>query len=127
MIRLCDMVARIRNAHSRSRLEVIVLGSKFCEEVLECLTSEGYIRGYSRVEGGSLKVFLKYKDGKGVIRKMSMVSRPGCRLYYSARELRNCFYRNEFIVFTSSQGVFMNKALLLTQLNTGGEPLISIR
>jgi small subunit ribosomal protein S8 len=106
---------------------VVVLGSKFCEEVLECLTGEGYIRGYSRLEKGNLKVFLKYKDGKSVIKKMSMVSRPGCRLYYSARDLRNSFYRNEFIVFSSSKGVFMNKALLLTQLNSGGEPLISIR
>jgi len=127
MIRLCDMVARIKNGHSRSRLEVEVLGSKFCEEVLECLTVEGYIRGYSRLPKGKLKVFLKYKEGKSVIQKMSMVSRPGCRVYYSAKQLRNCFYKNEFILFSSSKGVFMNKALLLTQLNSGGEPLISIR
>lgn len=127
MVRLCDMVARIKNAHSRRRLEVVVLGSKFCEEVLECLTLEGYIRGYSRILGGQLKVFLKYKDNKAVIEHLSMLSRPGCRMYFSAQDLRNSFYRNEYIIFSSSQGIFLNKALVLTELNIGGEALIKVR
>ena len=47
---LSDMIARIRNAAERKRSKVLTPASKLRGRVLEVLTTEGYIRGYTLIE-----------------------------------------------------------------------------
>jgi small subunit ribosomal protein S8 len=51
---LGDMLTRIRNAQMRKKTKVSTPGSSLRQHVLEVLQSEGYIRGYSKIdyEGG---------------------------------------------------------------------------
>ena len=47
---ISDLITRIRNAQMRNKSKVSTPGSKMRANVLEVLKSEGYIRGYTRVE-----------------------------------------------------------------------------
>ena len=123
--RVSDMIARIRNSQARGRLEVTVLGSRLCEQILDCLVKSGYIRGYV-VEGRNIQVLLKYKNGFPVIRSMKRLSRPGFRVYKSSQELRRMYFMHKYVIFTSNQGVLLNSSLVFENKNTGGEPLIII-
>ena len=47
---ISDLITRIRNAQMRSKSKVSSPGSKMRANVLEVLKSEGYIRGYERLQ-----------------------------------------------------------------------------
>ena len=119
---LSDMISRIKNAQKRQRLFVDVFKSRFCGNVLDCLTREGFIRGY--VDSGKFfRVYLKYKSNKPVIEECIRISKPSSRVYYSAEKLRKNFFNNNLIVYTSNKGVFLNNKFV----NQGGEALFKIK
>src|SRR3984885_15382411 len=87
---LGDLLSRIRNAQMRNKSKVSSPNSKLRESVLDVLKTEGYIRGYAVVERegrSAIEVELKYFDGEPVIREIERISKPGRRLYSSARNL----------------------------------------
>ena len=88
---LGDLLTRIRNAQMRRRPKVTTPASNLRVRVLDVLTSEGYIRGYTRVEhkGGpaELEIELKYSNGQPAIREIKRVSKPGRRVYSAVRDL----------------------------------------
>ena len=61
---LGDMLTRIRNAQMRKKTKVATPSSGLRQRVLEVLQSEGYIRGYSKVDYDSgrseFEIELKY-------------------------------------------------------------------
>lgn len=124
--RLSDMLARINNGQQRGRLVIEVVRTRHCEEVLECLWKEGFIRSFV-VNERSIEVHLKYKNGEPLVKKIKRISRPGFRCYYSAEKLREEFLKNNLIIFTSSQGVMLNSSLILSKKHVGGEPLFMIK
>ena len=58
-----DMITRIRNAGTRRYISVMVINTKYCQSILDCLTEEGFIRGYT-IQGKELKVHIKYYGDK---------------------------------------------------------------
>ena len=70
---LGDMLTRIRNAQMRRKGKVNTPGSRLRAHVLDVLTQEGYIRGYSTTEYGNgrteFEIELKYYDGEPVSRR----------------------------------------------------------
>ena len=67
---LGDLLTRIRNAQMRRRPKVTSPASNLRARVLDVLASEGYIRGYTRVEhkGGPAELEieeLRMRDGSG--------------------------------------------------------------
>ena len=71
---LGDMLTRIRNAQMRRKGKVQTPGSRLRAHVLDVLTQEGYIRGYSTTEYGNgrteFEIELKYYDGEPVIKRI---------------------------------------------------------
>src|SRR5215472_18871137 len=88
---LGDMLTRIRNGQRARQAVVASPASKFRANVLEVLTREGYIRGFThehvRAGVAELKIELKYVDGEPVIRDIARVSKPGRRIYASVKTL----------------------------------------
>ena len=86
---LGDMLTRIRNAQMRKKSKVVTPASSLRVRVLNVLQDEGYIRGFSEVqqEGNKpeIEIELKYFDGAPVISSIQRVSKPGRRVYSSAR------------------------------------------
>ncbi|RWX63633.1 30S ribosomal protein S8, partial [Mesorhizobium sp. M2A.F.Ca.ET.039.01.1.1] len=88
---LGDMLTRIRNAYGRKKSSVSTPASRLRARVLEVLKSEGYIRDYSQTdfENGKseIEIELKYFDGAPVVREIERVSKPGRRVYVSAKSI----------------------------------------
>ncbi len=86
-----DMLTRIRNGLMRGKSKVSTPASKLRANVLDVLESEGYIRGYSRIdfENGKadIEIELKYFDDAPVIREITRISKPGRRVYSSVKNL----------------------------------------
>ncbi len=125
MYNLVDTIARIKNAYKRGKLEVEVKNSSFIRGVLDCLIKEGYIRGYYK-RGWLLIVLLKYKENKSVINKLKMISKPSLKVYLSFNKLKQSYFKGEYFVVSSSEGIFLNKECSYKEEGPGGLVLFEI-
>jgi small subunit ribosomal protein S8 len=125
---ISDLITRIRNAQMRNKSKVSTPGSRMRANVLEVLKSEGYIRGYATLEhaGGrsEIEIELKYADGEPVIREIDRVSKPGRRVYVSAKNLPRVHNGLGISVLSTPKGIMADHAA--RDANVGGEVLFTV-
>ncbi|MBT5374986.1 MAG: 30S ribosomal protein S8 [Rhodospirillaceae bacterium] len=125
---LGDMLTRIRNGQRAKKGSVLSPASKLRRSVLDVLIKEGYIRGYTTTESEGNKsdftIELKYHDGQPVIREISRVSRPGCRVYSKIKDLPYNYDGLGMSILSTPRGV-MSDAEARTE-NLGGEILCKV-
>ena len=125
---LGDMLTRIRNAQMRSKTKVATPASSMRGRVLEVLASEGYIRGFSRVDhdGGKaeFEIELKYFDGAPVIKEIQRVSKPGRRVYASVKNLPRVANGLGVSIISTPKGVMADHEA--REQNVGGEVLCQV-
>ena len=123
-----DMLTRIRNAQMRGKSKTTTPASKLRGRVLDVLQSEGYIRGYTKVEHEGNKrdfeIELKYFDGVPVISKMRRVSKPGRRVYSSVKEITPVRNGLGISILSTPKGVMSDAAA--REHNVGGEVLCQV-
>lgn len=123
-----DLITRIRNAQLRKHSSLTAPASKLRGWVLDVLASEGYIRGYARVEkDGEKPIFdieLKYYEGQPVIQKIKRVSKPGRRVYSSVRNLSTVRNGLGISIVSTPKGVMSDAAA--RDANVGGEVLCEV-
>ena len=125
---LGDMLTRIRNGQMRSKSKVSTPASTLRARVLDVLQSEGYIRGYSRVDYGNGKsefeIELKYFEGAPVIREIARVSKPGRRVYASVKAIPRVANGLGVSILSTPKGVMADHDA--RENNVGGEVLCQI-
>lgn len=125
---IADMLTRIRNAVSVEREDVEMPISKVKAGVADVLKREGFIWDWSAEEGepvGKLQIALKYgPSGEKVIRHIKRISKPGCRVYSSARDLRPVLNGLGISILSTSKGVMSDREA--RQQKVGGEVLCEI-
>ncbi|MGB3752503.1 MAG: 30S ribosomal protein S8 [Parerythrobacter sp.] len=124
---LGDMLTRIRNGQQAKKDSVLSPASRLRANVLEVLTREGYIRGYSDDETGvhkALRIELKYFEGEPAIKHVSRVSKPGRRVYSGSRELPVIRNGLGITIVSTPKGV-LSDAEARTE-NVGGEVLAEV-
>ena len=123
-----DMLTRIRNAQMRGKSKTTTPASKLRGRVLDVLQSEGYIRGYTKVEHENNKrdfeIELKYFDGVPVISQMRRVSKPGRRVYSSVKEIVPVRNGLGISILSTPKGVMSDAAA--REHNVGGEVLCQV-
>lgn len=123
-----DMLTRIRNAQERRRPKVVTPASNLRAHVLDVLTQEGYIRGYTRVEpkGGhpTLEIELKYYNGQPAIKDIQRVSKPGRRVYSPVKELAPVANGLGVSIVSTPKGVMSDSRA--REENVGGEVLCNV-
>ena len=123
-----DMLTRIRNAQMRRRPKVSTPASNMRARVLDVLTEEGYIRGYTRVEQkGNLPEFeieLKYFNGQPAIKEISRVSTPGRRVYSPVRDLKTVANGLGVAILSTPKGVMSDARA--KEENVGGEVICNV-
>jgi len=123
-----DMLTRIRNAHMRRKTSVTTPASVLRGRVLEVLQSEGFIRGYSeaKFDNGSAEfsIELKYADNTPVIREIERVSRPGRRVYVSAKSIPPVAGGLGVAILSTPKGVMADHEARAQ--NVGGEVLCRV-
>ena len=125
---LGDMLTRIRNALMRGKSKVTTPASSLRAHVLDVLSAEGYIRGYSRTEYDNGKaefdIELKYFEGAPVIREITRVSKPGRRVYSSVKSIPRVANGLGVSILSTPKGVMADHDA--REQNVGGEVLCQI-
>jgi len=126
---ISDMLTRIRNANMIKHQIVQIPATKMSKAIASILKEEGFIEDFEIYNENSyeyLLISLKYK-GKSrepVICKMERVSKPGLRVYTSAKKLPKVLDNLGIAIISTSKGVMTN--LKAKELGIGGEVLCYI-
>lgn len=118
---LSDLISRLNVASKRRLACVRVFNSDLCLRVLQVLYSNGVIRGFT-VRSSYILVFLKYYLGEPAFKEITVISKPGCRIFWRLGRLR-LFYNHRnfsgFFILSSSRGLLTSNDSLLGFRLTG--------
>ncbi len=125
---IADMLTRIRNAVSVERQHVDMPVSKLKRGVADVLKREGFIWDWKEVQSepaAQLRIELKYgPSGEHVIRQIKRVSKPGCRIYSRAKDLRPVLNGMGISILSTSKGVVSDREA--RQKKLGGEVICQV-
>ena len=123
---ISDMLTRIRNAHHRSKPDVVMPSSKLKASLAKVLQDEGYISGFSVSDEvkPSLTFELKYFEGKPVIEEINRASKPSLRVYAGTKDLPKVRSGLGVAIVSTSQGVMTDRAARAAGI--GGEVLCTV-
>lgn len=118
---ISDMLTRIRNGQSASKVAVKMPSSKLKVAIAELLKAEGYVADYAVTSDvkPELEVTLKYFQAKPVIEQIQRVSRPGLRIYKKKDDLPSVMGGLGVAVVSTSKGLMTDRAARKAGL--GGE------
>ena len=111
---IADFLTRIRNGQASGKPEIAAPSSRIKLALAQVLKDEGYIEDFA-VDGGdsskpTVKVRLKYYQGRPVIDRLERVSRPGLRVYKAKDELPKILGGMGVAIISTSQGVMSDRA-----------------
>ena len=123
-----DMIARIKNAQTRSLNDVLIPASKFRAKILDVMQKEGYIIGYKlqsdKSKKNNLHVNLKYVNGTPVIKEINRISKPGRRIYARANSIPKIQNGLGLAIVSTSKGIMSDNEA--RNKNIGGEIICKI-
>lgn len=124
---LSDVTSRLRVGYCGRRLIVRVYRSTLILFVLEALYRNGCIVFYRISTLKSVDVYLKYFQGRPVLRDIKELSTPGARLYSRLQLLS--FFKHSFCGFflvSTSKGVLATTEIFLFKGKISGEVLLRV-
>jgi small subunit ribosomal protein S8 len=122
-----NMFANIKNGQTVKKSIIIQTRKNICKHSLKLLWDEGFISGYkiSLENNKKLEIFLKYnKTGKPTINSIKTISKPGKRIYYSAKQIWKMDSSKLFIIFSTNKG--LKSITQCKKFKLGGEPFLII-
>jgi small subunit ribosomal protein S8 len=109
---IADFLTRIRNGQLSGKVEIAAPASRIKLALAKVLKDEGYIEDFA-VDGDStkptVKVRLKYYQGRPVIDRLERVSRPGLRVYKAKDELPKILGGMGVAIISTSKGVMTDR------------------
>jgi small subunit ribosomal protein S8 len=125
---ISDLLTRIRNANRIKKKRITMPASRIKVGIAQILKDEGFIADYA-VESGKprslLSIQLKYdQDGATVIRSVERVSKPGCRVYAGAGELKPVLRGMGIQILSTPKGILSDRTA--RQERIGGEILCKV-
>ena len=120
-----DFTSRLRNSQKVKKDKFISRKSKLILSFSKALLKKGYIRGIEQNDEFNFNVLLKYtQSGFPVIRTIKLISKPGCRVYMSKKELAQHASSSFDIFLTTNKGILTHIEAL--KQDVGGEVLCII-
>ena len=119
---ISDLLTRIRNAGSSGHRWMDVPVSKLKVEVARILKENHFVFDYKVLDDGKhgvLRVYLKYHEGKPVIRHLERVSRPGRRRYVAVGDIPRVRNGLGITIVSTSRGLLSDRTA--RQEGVGGE------
>jgi small subunit ribosomal protein S8 len=124
---LWNIFANIKNGQMAKKSAILEPRKNICESFLKILWDEGFVSGYKifAQNNRKIEILLKYtRAGKPVINSLKCLSKPGQRLYYSAKQIWKLDSSKTFIIFTTNKGLKTISQCKKDKI--GGEPLVVI-
>ena len=119
---IADMLTRVRNAGTAGHRWVDMPVSKQKIEVAGLMKENAFVFDYKVLDDGAhglLRIYLKYYDGRPVIRHLERVSRPGRRHYVGVDEIPRVRNGLGMAILSTSNGLLSDRAA--RQQRVGGE------
>ena len=110
---IADMLTRVRNAGQAQHKWVDMPVSKLKIEVAKLLKENHFIFDFKKLDDGKhgvLRVYLKYHDGKPVIRHLERVSRPGRRRYVGVSDVPRVRNGLGMAILSTSKGLMTDRS-----------------
>lgn len=120
---VADFLARMQNAITRKKENVVVPQTKMVTEIVNILKDENMITGYEVVDG-QINIVPMYNEGEAVISKFSRISKPGQRIYLSYGEILPVMNGRGISIVSTSKGVMTGARAKNQKL--GGELICEI-
>ncbi|BDQ04927.1 MAG: 30S ribosomal protein S8 [Candidatus Dojkabacteria bacterium] len=120
---LSDVLTRMRNAIASNKEFVVLPKTKMVLEVLKVMSNYGYINQYQENEVGDIVVYLKTELGYR-FKHLERVSKPGLRIYVSAKDIRPVKGGKGLSIISTSRGVMSGDQA--KKAGIGGEYLCNI-
>lgn len=125
---ISDMLTRIRNAQMVRQESVKIPASKIKIRISEILKDEGFIESSAVSEDAkgfkTLRLGLKYHEGRPVIEELKRISRPGSRRYVGKNDIPRVYQGLGIAILSTSRGVISNRQA--KELGVGGEILCTV-
>jgi small subunit ribosomal protein S8 len=124
---IADMLARIRNASRAGHKRVDMPVSKLKAEIARILKENAFIHDFKILDDGRhgvLRLYLKYHEGRSVIRELERVSKPGRRQYAGVAELPRIRNGLGMAIVSTSRGMMSDREA--RKNNVGGEIVAAI-
>jgi small subunit ribosomal protein S8 len=122
-----DIVARIKNGYLVKKTNISSPVSNLRECILKILQNEGYIASYNKLSDGRFQKFninLKYHNSSPAISEISVISKPGKRVYCSFEKIPLVKNGLGMAVISSSAGLLTDYEARVKKI--GGEVLFKI-
>ena len=124
---IADFLTRLRNAATARQRRVDIPASNLKKAITKILYEQHYIDKYSEVESqsqGTIRIYLRYYNGRPVLSGLKRISVPGRRVYAGAGDIPRVFNGLGVAVVSTNRGVMTDKDA--RRLNVGGEILCYI-
>lgn len=121
---IADMLTRIRNAGQASHKWVDMPVSKKKIEIAKLLEASHFVHAHKVLQDGRfgvLRIYLKYHEGRPVIRHLERVSRPGRRHYVRKDGIPRVRNGLGISIMSTSRGVLTGRSA--RDQGLGGEVL----
>ena len=123
-----DMLTRIRNGQVAGKETVSVPNITMRAAVLNVLKEEGFITDFREEKidehRSNLVIELKYVGGNGAIQEISVVSKPGRRVYSGSAKMPRVLNGLGIAIVSTPNGVMTDHKARL--MNVGGEILCKV-
>jgi small subunit ribosomal protein S8 len=122
-----DMLSSVRNAQAIGIKQIYLPSSTMKLNLLRVLKEEGYIEDFQEEVADTkktLKIILKYHQGRPVIEKMRRVSTPGRRVYSSCDKLPLVRGGLGIAIVSTPQGLMTDRVARTARV--GGEILCTV-
>ncbi|MDR2268862.1 MAG: 30S ribosomal protein S8 [Rickettsiales bacterium] len=123
-----DLVARIKNGQGAGKEKIAAPFSALKAAILDVLKDEGFISDWKKIPVGEnkfdLEIDLKYVDGNGAIREISIVSKPGRRAYFNVEKMPRVMNGLGVAIVSTPRGVMTDVKARIQ--NVGGEVLCRV-
>ena len=124
---IADMIIRVKNAFMANKADVSIPHSKVKEAVAKILESEGYVENFEvkpTAPQKTIEVKLKYIGKIPAITQVRRLSKPGRRMYATAKDIPKSLGGYGVTIVSTSKGVVTDSQA--RKLNVGGELLCQI-
>lgn len=124
---IADYLTRVRNALRARHKRVDVPASSLKRDMTRILIDQGFISNMSELKEtpqGTLRIQLRYADGRPAISGLRRISKPGRRIYVSGGDIPRVLNGLGIAIISTSKGVMTDRQA--REQRVGGEVLCYI-
>jgi small subunit ribosomal protein S8 len=124
---VADYLTRLRNALQAGHKKVDVPASNMKRQLTRLLIDQQFVTGFTELKDtpqGTLRIQLKYHEGRPVITGLKRVSTPGLRTYVDATEIPRVLGGLGIAVISTSRGLMSDRQA--REAKVGGEVVCEI-